>query len=239
MTNSGASTAAESGVIAARKQALHPHVFWLFGLIVGLGIREALIDVAPALTFDEEYHTQPQPLHVLRLCLYIAACFRFYLGGVRYFLAVHDKKPADIADQRWFVVDVGSGLAHYILFFIWGTTLLRGPSFILDLPWYMVGLFTVLLYDVLWYLLSVGRPGVKDQIGYWAFVNSVTCSFVLLLWLLIPDGGWREVIALLPAAAITLIDVHDNLSDDMMLPKFFRSITPALPDPQRPESDES
>src|SRR6478672_10322850 len=93
----------------------HTHALWIYGVIVGLAIREALTHVMPlalvppsaAPLLDQltpelkklaqvlQYHPPPPAtgqliLIGIRLVVFLVMVVRFYFGSVQYFTTMHD-----------------------------------------------------------------------------------------------------------------------------------------------------
>ena len=67
-------------------KGLHRHVFWFYGILVALAIRDALLSVIPhiiAPTPDVE--TWAVYEEVFRLALFLLVIIRFYFGSVVFF----------------------------------------------------------------------------------------------------------------------------------------------------------
>src|SRR6185295_4348586 len=82
----------------AAHQPLHKHAFWLFGVLVGLAIKDALEATVPHLVEFSHIKDLLTPLQLLqpqsgdglypdlaRLVLFLILIVRFYLGSVFYF----------------------------------------------------------------------------------------------------------------------------------------------------------
>jgi len=70
---------------------LHSQVFFLYGVVVGLAIREALVRVGPDLVLFLSPKIQPRHLYLeaLRLVVFFLAITTFYIGSHVFFDKVH------------------------------------------------------------------------------------------------------------------------------------------------------
>ncbi|MBK9165982.1 MAG: hypothetical protein IPM24_00800 [Bryobacterales bacterium] len=207
-----------------RRNDLRKQCLWLYGVVVGLAIREAIVSVVPVFTTGD---LDPAPseryLLLFRLALFLLVSARFYLGAAIVFSAPvsDDREPND-------AVDLLVGLMHFLFFFGWSTTL----TLPLDERWafsaspYFSLLCIVLLFDAVWWLLSWGKR--FEKLNLWTVIN--TATFVLCA--LIHCGGVIakqdlaavEMTTFLPVAFVSLVDVSETTSGRDVIRSWFRRL---------------
>lgn len=196
-----------------QKQAL-----WLFGVLVGLAIKEAITDV-----YDDILNRN-EPwgglLEATRLVLFFVVILRFYLGAIQYFNAAYSPSVAstDLLKKR-FGTDFVFGLMHFTMFCFWGLS-----ATVLDHRWALFPtlLAAVLLYDIVWYLWSV--QDTRRMIRIWAVFNAVTAAVATIAFGVTAFGfmclanNWRveltqtqgaicEAVAYIPVIVASAIDL--------------------------------
>jgi hypothetical protein len=214
----------------------HNHAFWVFGVIVGLAIREALTRVMPhAVPLIAQAAALPSlppvsqaaqdalqaaaalPLHhrtleVIRLITFLAMIIRFYLGAAIYFDEAYLDATAEqmYPQPKNYGVDFLSGLIQFIFFFAWSETLIGHERFAHGLSAFLVLLGIILFYDTLWWILSA-KYSTKVRIRVWAVLNGATLIVAYAVLLFLHDFGWftdctNEVAALVPVGLMTIFD---------------------------------
>lgn len=159
-------------------EGLRKHAFWLYGVIVGLAIQQALQTVVGRLIV-------PPPgaklfpsaiLNVIRLPVFLFTILQFYLGSVWFF----DKFHEDSSGQNYsnFAVDFLFGLVHFIVFFAWAMSIdtNRGPIRV-----FPILMIFILLYDLLWCRACRGRASYSE-IRKWTYVNIGVVIGVIALY---------------------------------------------------------
>ena len=102
-------------------QEIHKHSFWLYSVIVGLSVEEALRHVLPhvgELSFEMRgYDVYSVVLEFIRLALYLCLVVRFYLGSVKFFSVAHVSahSTADYPTKNY-TIDFFFGLIHFSSF---------------------------------------------------------------------------------------------------------------------------
>src|SRR5258708_36586817 len=105
-------------------EGLRKQSFWLYGVIVGLAIKESLetvvrhlISPPPGLLHD----TLPESS---RLLVFLFLIIQFYLGAVWYFDEVYENPETakDYTDKNY-AVDFLFGLIHFLFFFAWALSI--------------------------------------------------------------------------------------------------------------------
>jgi hypothetical protein len=216
--------------------ALHAPGSWLFGTIVALALREALTATVPHI-IDPSSHlhagtgdaTRALWLESVRLCTFLIVTVRFYMGSVEFFDAAH-AGPESQSTNEAYAIDFVFGLFHFMLFFVWATTIEVSKR--LDVPFgtFLIILGMILLYDVPWCLL---RSGPKNKVvALWSLVNTITIVFALVAYLigvlLRPDLSDRwEIVALSIIVFFSILDLWGILLDDPVFPKWLRKFIPS------------
>jgi|ERR1051326_640278 hypothetical protein len=202
----------------------HNHAFWVYGVIVGLAIREGLVKVISQ-NIDYQAPVTQGPatphdvsLQAIRLVLFLGVIIRFYLGSAIYFDSVY---CSDKSDKKYptknYGIDFLLGLIHFILFFGWCETLTRSDHLVHGFGSFLLGLGMILLYDMLWWIVNAKYSTTK-KIAPWAILNLVTVLCATVVWALLTictDVGpkWREVLALLPVGFMTVVDFGEMFSN--------------------------
>jgi len=192
------------------KPVLHQHAFWVYGVIVGLAVKEALSSVLPnLLTFIANPPDAPftSAADGWKLVVFLVVTIRFYLGSAVFFHSHHNVETNHLT--RGYVTDFLSGVMHFILFFAWSLTFKVSPSTKHEFvpTAYETLLAIILLYDFLWWAICRGTKGAA-QVRYWSFVNLATVVVA-------------TVIHLISVAANALQTVSEGIT---LLPVFFASI---------------
>jgi hypothetical protein len=204
----------------------HNHAFWMYGVIVGLAIREALTRVVPhavplianalpgAVDAAQLLPIQPhhKALEAIRLITFLAVIIRFYLGAGIYFDEVYcaDTAASMYPKPKNYGVDFLSGMIHFIFFFAWSETLIGHERFAHGLSGFLLVLGIILLYDIVWWIVSV-KYSTKVTIRVWAVLNAGTFAIAYLILLFFNAFAWftdntNEILALVPVGIMTVFD---------------------------------
>lgn len=203
-----------------RKQA-----FWLYGVIIGLAVKEALTHVLPHI-FKAHVSGMVQHLpEVLRLIVFLVLCVRFYLGAAQYFDEAYEKvdvQPSteegalDSEESQYkkksFGLDFLFGFFHFLIFSALSLSISYDetrPGEISNIL-FPILLLIILLYDVLW-LVANWRNDTFHLIKLWAFLNIATVAFAgfafFITWLVyrLSDIEFNYFIAEMVALIILLL----------------------------------
>lgn len=206
-------TNANAGGQTPNSTLIHKHGLWIYGVVVALTIREALLRflsayfALPGLLAAVPWTTN---LGAFRVALVVLMVIRFYLGSAYHF------SQADLP-RRAVVTDFLVGFLHYVLFFAWAISL-HNYDAPLDrrLTFFMTLLLTVLLYDVTWWLITkMHRPRPSDeamnQVAQWTFMNVGTAAVSLLIYLsgMFLKANWAttEICAYMPVFVVSIFDL--------------------------------
>jgi hypothetical protein len=184
---------------------------WLYGIIVGLSIREALSGTIPQIISPKhDVAGWVIMLAVVRLVIFLVTIIRFYLGSVSYFSEIH------VEPQSFYGMDFLTGTVHFVMFFGWATTLsdLRHREASGVSHFGALGA-AILLYDIVWLAVSWKSPNRKDVMP-WTIINAATTCLCALVffphwWHL--DAVFKEQAALIVVGTVGLIDIAGILSD--------------------------
>lgn len=202
----------------------HSHAFFVYGVVVGLAIREALLKVVPhALpglmesaavtsgTVPAADSTRQIVLETARLVTFLIVLIRFYIGAGVYFDRVYcSEETACNFSRKSYGLDFLLGTIHFIILFVWSQTIVVHNRIGHGISTFLVLLGVVLLYDLLWWALSADYDSVF-VIRRWAIFNAATAAVSLLLiliwdtWSLSTDTT-AEIIALAPVLLVSIVD---------------------------------
>jgi len=164
----------------------HRHAFWLYGVIIGLSVEEALRHVLPhvsELSFYNHGLDRIKALHivtdVIQLAVFLTLVVRFFLGSVRYFHEAHTSSASLYKDKRKnYPLDFFFGLIHFSGFL--GLALAFGQDEWVFLFW----LGYILFYDIIW-IIGCRKCETIELVYVWAFVNFLTLIFSVLSYLIV------------------------------------------------------
>jgi len=197
-------------------KAIYKHAFWLYGVIIGLAIKDGIDSVVPHLinTGNDVVHVHPPHglyLELLRLFTFLFLAMRFYLGSAYYFGLVHESDQASTNfPNRSFGSDFVLGFLHFLGFVFLALTLHVHVGEPMRL--FPLGVAFVLGYDAVWFAYSwVSDLDTRKKIKYWAIVNGLVVIVAVALYLAVEkitgDPIMAEVWALWLVFAITLLDI--------------------------------
>jgi hypothetical protein len=192
-------------------KAIYKQAFWLYGVVIGLSIKEALDSVVP-----HWVHPSAQTVHIehalyleiLRLFTFLFLTIRFYLGSAYYFGIAHEAD--DVAKEfpkRNFATDFVLGFLHFLGFVLLALTINVHTEPVRLFP---LAIVFVLGYDVFWFLFTI-KLDTTVLIKWWAIVNGVilvVCAVIYLLVERITQNPMRaEIWALWLVFVSTLFDI--------------------------------
>lgn len=196
----------------------HIHALWIYGVIVGLAIRESL---AHAVSHIFPESPPAQPLHVgdqqlilesLRVVVFLLTIIRFYFGAALYFDKMYSEDAAP--GHRSFGFDFLTGTAHFLIFFVWSYSITFHTRINHGLSGFLVVMFVILLYDVLWYLSSL-RYDTASFIALWTVLNGLT-ALICFVWFIVASWFTSQEIAeatcFFPLLLMAIVDLGDMVS---------------------------
>ena len=114
-------------------KAIYKHAFWLYGVIIGLAIKQAFEAVVPHWihpSADLPHVDYTLYLELLRFFTFLFLTIRFYLGSAYYFGLVHEAANADQEfPRRNFATDFVLGFLHFLGFVLLALTIAFIRSF--------------------------------------------------------------------------------------------------------------
>lgn len=205
----------------------HLQAQWLYGVVVGLSIREALNLVVPVLTNpNSSIPRWAVLLMITRLAGFMVMQIRLYLGSVAYFSEVYiDETTSHLYTSKSYGLDFLIGLVHFLFLFAWATTLndyqhreANGVSHYLTLG------SIVLLYDVVWWFVNYRYDSSKCM-QLWTLVNVTT--FVVCVAIFFGTGFdvvFREQACISVLAILSLIDIAEIIGDRRVIANWLERV---------------
>jgi hypothetical protein len=223
-------------------KAFGKHALWIYGVLVGLAIRECLLGInnhnrATARRYEEF-------TEVIRAIAFLFVIIRFYLGAAVFFEKVHGES-ANLGryppEYKRFGVDFFMGFMHFLVFFAWSVQLVSHSigRFGVSPPYAM--LIVVLTYDVIWLVVS-SNYATRNDIGEWTAMNVLSVAASVASFaavggaysLIVPDfpineharevaSNSAELVAMIPIFAFGFYDFRLLIEDDTRtVPRFLR-----------------
>jgi hypothetical protein len=189
---------------------LHKHALWFFGVILGLAIKEGLVDVFPHIFRTAVVEQWVMYVEVIRLAMFLLISIRFYLGAVVFFERAYGDPATKINyKKKNFGVDFLFGFVHFLFF--------SGMALSIDIQenfkhWFPLLMAGALAYDVLWYIFS-RRYDTRYLIRLWTVVNLVTLLFAIPTYLIVrrvtDNPVSAETFAYIPVAFFSFVDIGE------------------------------
>lgn len=193
------------------QEGIHKHAYWLYGVIVGLAIREALGDVLRhALTppFEQGWVSVPE---ALRLAVFLIVTIRYYLGSAVFFEVAYLSADSDTNYPRKnYTIDFLVVLMHFLIFFSWAISI--------DVHTKPARLFPALLafilfYDGLWFL-ACKRYDTSRVIKLWSAVSIAMLVVSIAVYFAASyfqaSQAWAEGLAFIPVIIASLISISET-----------------------------
>jgi hypothetical protein len=157
-------------------QRLHAHAFWIYGVIAGLAIREALVRAGshvflPSSPSFLPADVLPWKLHLeaFRLITFLMTITCFYFGSAFFFDKVYlNEATAPKFEKKSYGLDYILGMVHFLVFFAWSLTLADHSRFRWGLSPFLLFMSAILLYDVVWFVASI-RFDTMQELKLWTF----------------------------------------------------------------------
>lgn len=197
--------------------AVYKHAFWLYGVVIGLAIKDAIESVVPHwihLSAADAGAVHPPHglyLEVLRLFTFLFLAIRFYLGSAYYFGLVHESERAsENFSRRSFGSDFVLGFLHFLGFVFLALTIQVHAGQPMRL--FPLGVAYILGYDVAWFLYSwASKLDTRRKIKWWAIINGgvavVSVALYLLVEKLTGNSLRAEIWTLWLVFVVTLFDI--------------------------------
>jgi hypothetical protein len=206
----------------------HKDFFWLYGVIVGLAIREALTQ-----TLHHAFSI-PAPdalwmLHIesWRTLLFMVMIVRFYVGAVVFFHKVHGPSSPAAGNYN---LDFVMGLIQFIFFYAWSVSIFSYSRSSKGLSAFLWGMFLILLFDLVWLLFN-WRYDTAEILKVSAIVNLLTVLVSFMLFLTCADlfdmnFQIAEETALLPVFLTSILGIVESVSDTPIFTKLLQATIP-------------
>jgi hypothetical protein len=215
----------------------HKEFFWIYGVLVGLAIREALTQTLhhtfsiPALDSAWILH-----IEIWRTVLFILMIVRFYVGAVVFFSGVYGASSPQT--QNNYYLDFLMGFTQFVLFYAWSVTIFSYSRSAKGFSYYLDVLFIILLFDLLWFVFNM-RNDTAQTIKVWTIVNSLTAlvsyaCFIAAAKIFDIDVQVSEEIALVPVGIASLLGLTENVSG---IPVFVKLLQAVMPKQIKPVAD--
>lgn len=203
----------------------YTHALWIYGVVVGLAIREALTHIMahtfPAGSSFSNTHTETA-LEALRTVVFLTIIVRFYFGSIQYFEKmyawedpVQPAPPLTPPQIQSFGIDFLVGLVHFLIFFGWSYSITMHERVAGDVSWFMVVLSLVMGYDLLWLALSL-HYDTRKQISFWTLINLFTLILSICAFLLAErvhaTPAISEAICYIPVLFMSIVDFGEMIS---------------------------
>ncbi|MDQ1728230.1 MAG: hypothetical protein QOD33_355 [Pyrinomonadaceae bacterium] len=225
-------------------EGLRKHAFWLYGVIVGLALKQSLEIVVGHLISPPHDSYRDAFIETERLGVFVLTTIQFYLGSVWFFDKYHDN-PARPYNNTNFAVDFLFGLLHFLFFFAWAMSIDTHYGHLRLFP---VLMLLILMYDSLWCWACKGLDSYKE-VRTWSWVNfgvvitAVAVYAVTLFAVTVITGHpisthhrIGEGVAILPIIGVGIADIvgmitGKQLIADWVLDRFGGYSNPSLTDP--------
>jgi hypothetical protein len=199
-------------------KAIYKHAFWLYGVIVGLAIKDGVDSVVPhlinlggAASANVAHPPHGLYLEILRLFTFLFLAVRFYLGSAYYFGLIHESNQGAILfPRRSFGSDFILGFFHFLAFAFLALTIHVHVGEPMRL--FPLGVAFVLGYDVVWFVYSwLYKLDTRRKIKWWAIVNGGVLVICVALYLSVEkftsDSLRAEIWTLWLVFWVTLFDI--------------------------------
>lgn len=154
-------------------EGLRRHAFWLYGVIIGLALKDGLETVVGHLIVPPDGSMRDAIPETIRLLVFILTAIQFYLGSVWFFDKFYERGPRGILGkpasptEPSYAVDFLFGLFHFLIFFGWALAIDTHAGHLHLFP---ALLLTILLYDTLWCRACKGLD-TYTEIRKWTYTN--------------------------------------------------------------------
>jgi hypothetical protein len=208
---------------------LRQQTFWLYGVIAGLAIREALRTALPSI-FPSNFFSEPHVhsddwlVELVRLVVFLLMITRFYFGAVVFFAQAHgnDEDTLTKPESPTYKVDFFFGFLHFLIFFAWSLTMTSAFKLWGVISAYLAVLAVILFYGVIWVFARIGYmhrqvSAADKRTIVWAWRNVLTAVwcvliFVVTVWLKKSGTSIAEGLTLLMVLMVTIKDLHELLT---------------------------
>jgi hypothetical protein len=216
-------------------QRLHSHSFYLFGVVVGLSIREALVRTGSDLFLPTKVEIWKVHLEALRLIIFLLTITCFYFGAGVFFDKIYiNPETATRYQRKNYGLDFSFGLIHFLAFFAWALSIndySRSPKW--GVSPFLGFLSAIFLYDLAWLFISY-RYDSFDEIKLWAewcagtfFLASFV--FIVVKFLFSKDDVFAEEMSFLVYGLYIAGDITELFSGRPFFEELLKKLLPKRP----------
>lgn len=213
-------------------QRLHGQAFFLYGVIVGLAIREALVRSGPHVFVPSDIDSVQSHLEAWRLVVFLLAISCFYFGALSFFDKVYVNPSTEVKFRKKnYGLDFGLGLVHFLLFFGWSITISDHSRPLHGISPFLGFMAAILLYDLVWLGVNI-RYDTFQEIKLWAFMCLVVVFlsavfFFALRGLTRHNEVLSEEFSFLPVISYLIVDHAELFSGRQFISEWIRRLLPA------------
>lgn len=216
-------------------ERIHTQSFWVYGVIVGLAIREALSHTIPNIISSNGDPRWFVRLETWRLLIFLTMIIRFYLGSSLFFdKAYIDPASSPKFQKKSYGLDFICGLAVFMIFFGWSITIGDKSRLSHGMSNFLLLLTVILAYDFVWFMVNL-RYDTVHSIKLWTTINILTLVFAAVIFFLtreIKDNDvLAEELAFIPVALFSYGDFVEMISRNRIFSGFFNWLN--VNDPER------
>lgn len=226
---------------------IRKNAIWLFGVLVGLALKEALTSIVPHFLSPDDGVRGNHIAEFWRLFIFVVVAVRFFFGATVYFDDAYERcdyvpkdappntPPVNPYKSKSFGADFLFGFFHFVLFAALSMTLENHTShfgrhdLVRELSF--LGLLCLILcYDLFWLLMN-WKNSTYHLIKRWTVLNLITVSFVLFVFFLVwfvyylQGVGFNlrlaEAIALIPVLLASGVDIIELIMGKPIVKDFF------------------
>jgi hypothetical protein len=216
-------------------EKIHTQSFWVYGVIVGLAIREALSRTIPGIV-----SSNPDPgwfvrLETWRLLIFLTMIIRFYLGSSLFFNKAYiDPVSSPKFQKKSYGLDFICGLVIFMIFFGWSITIGDKTRLSHGMSNFLLLLTVILAYDFVWFIVNL-RYDTVHSIKLWMAINILTFVFAAVIFFAIREIRSNDVLAeelaFIPVALFSYGDFVEMISNNRVFSGFFSWLN--VPDPDK------
>jgi len=210
---------------------IRKNAFWLYGVIIGLAIKEAITGVLPHFYRAPINQLVDHVPELIRLAIFLALSIRFYLGSTHYFDEAYKGAQSQpetgikAASKNNYGLDFVFGIFHFLMFYALAIAINydgNGKSEDAISPYiFTILLSIILLYDLPWAMANWANDTLH-LIKMWVVLNVLTVIASLIVF----GGFWiyslikgtsfsyfqAESFALFPVFVISVIDIGELIT---------------------------
>ena len=205
----------------------HKYVFWLYGVIIGLVIKDAISKTLPHILMSSDMEPKGSFTEAARLFVTLFLVIRFYLGSAIYFEDTYYNSENNMQlSGKDYMFDFLFGFIHFLFFFGLVETIdvHNRPA-----RAFLIMLAVILLYDIIWYLICRKRDH-KRLVLMWTGVNVFTCILGGLIYFMSTYFHMSELhsqaIALIPVVIFSIIDMAELVTGKRIISSWLTKMIP-------------